>query len=69
MRHKDKRTRDEILSEILRIVKRKPGIRASEINRQLGREHSAHYRTALIKQRRIRKEKEGQAVRYYPTGS
>jgi predicted transcriptional regulator len=67
MQRRDPQSREELLAEILAIVRRNPGIRASEINRELGREHSAHYRSALIEQGLLRKERTGAAVRYYPT--
>jgi predicted transcriptional regulator len=58
--------REKILSDILSVVRENPGIRPSEINRKMGREHSAHYRNALIKQGIIRKERKGSKVHYYP---
>jgi predicted transcriptional regulator len=59
-------SRDELLADILAIVRRNPGIRASEINRKLGREQTDHYRSVLIDQGLLRKERQGAAVRYYP---
>jgi predicted transcriptional regulator len=59
-------SRDELLAEILAIVRRNPGTRASEINRKLGREQTDHYRSVLIDQGLLRKERQGAAVRYYP---
>jgi hypothetical protein len=53
------------LAEIMAIVRRNPGIRASEINRKLGREQTDHYRSVLIDQGLLRKERQGAAVRYY----
>jgi len=59
-------SRDELLTQIVAIVRRNPGIRASEINRKLGREQTDHYRSILIDQGLLRKERQGAAVRYYP---
>jgi len=55
-----------LLAQIVAIVRRNPGIRASEINRQLEREQTDHYRSILIDQGLLRKERQGAAVRYYP---
>lgn len=57
---------NQILSEMLTLIRRHPGIRPSELNRRLSREHSNHYRQTLIKQGLIRKERKGAAVHYYP---
>jgi predicted transcriptional regulator len=67
MAKRDPQKRQELLDQILKLVRSEPGIRASEINRRIGREHSAHYRSALIDQGLVRKERDGPAVRYYPT--
>lgn len=60
------KSREDLLKKILSIIRKNPGIRASEINRKLDREHSWPYRKKLIEQGLVRKEKDGSAVRYYP---
>lgn len=57
---------ERLLAEMLNLIIRNPGIRPSELNRRLGRSHSAHYRGLLIKRGLVRKERSGSAVRYYP---
>jgi hypothetical protein len=54
------------LEKVLRLIKAKPGIRPSEINRLLNRAQSDALRATLIKRGLIRKEKDGPAIRYYP---
>jgi len=56
----------KVLEEMLRIIRENPGIRPSEINKLLNRQHSAHLRNKLIKQGLIRKQRDGPAVHYYP---
>lgn len=56
-----------MLAKMLSIIKENPGIRPSELNRFLKREHSASLRNTLIKRGLVRKEKKGVAVHYYPT--
>lgn len=63
---KNKNSREEVLEKMLTLIKKKPGIRSSEINRQLKREHSSSLRNALIKRGLVKKEKKGAAVHYYP---
>ena len=58
--------RQEFLSEMLKIIKEKPGIRPSELNRILGKPHTASSRNTLIKRGLIKKERKGTAVHYYP---
>ena len=41
---------EKVLGEMLRIIRENPGIRPSEINRLLNRQHSAYLRDKLIKQ-------------------
>ena len=57
---------EKVLGEMLRIIRENPGIRPSEINRLLNRQHSAYLRDKLIKQGLIRKQRDGPAVHYYP---
>ncbi len=54
------------LEKTLALIRAKPGIRPSEINRLLNREESDGLRGTLIKRGLIRKEKDGSAMRYYP---
>ena len=58
--------RERNLGRMLSLIKKNPGIRPSELNRLLNREHSANLRDALIKRGLVRKEKDGAAMRYYP---
>jgi hypothetical protein len=50
----------------LAMIRAKPGIRPSEINRRLNRVESDGLRATLIKRGLIRKVKDGSAMRYYP---
>jgi hypothetical protein len=54
------------LEKTLALIRARPGIRPSEINRLLNREESDGLRSTLIKRGLIRKEKVGSAMRYYP---
>jgi hypothetical protein len=54
------------LEKTLALIRARPGIRPSEINRLLKREESDGLRATLIKRGLIRKEKDGAATRYYP---
>jgi hypothetical protein len=54
------------LDKTLALIRARPGIRPSEINRLLNREESDGLRAALIKRGLIRKKKDGSAMRYYP---
>jgi hypothetical protein len=54
------------LEKTLALIRTRPGIRPSEINRLLNREESDGLRSTLIKRGLIRKEKDGSAMRYYP---
>jgi len=62
-------SREALLAKILSIIQKNPGIRPSELNRRLGREHSASFRKKLIKLGLVRKERKGVAVHYYPTNN
>jgi hypothetical protein len=53
------------LEKVLSLIRARPGIRPSEINRLLNRAESDGLRSALIKRGLIRKEREGSATRYY----
>jgi hypothetical protein len=54
------------LEKTLALIRAKPGIRPSEINRRLKRVESDGLRATLIKRGLIRKVKDGSAMRYYP---
>lgn len=62
-------SKEELLGEMLSIIRKNPGIRPSEINRLLNVPHTWNYRKELIKRGLIRKEKSGSAVYYYPQKS
>jgi hypothetical protein len=53
------------IEKVLALIKARPGIRPSEINRSLKLAQSDAPRAALIKRGLIRKKKDGTAVRYY----
>lgn len=59
-------TTEQLLAEILAIIRDRPGVRPSEINRLLGREQSDSLRATLIRRGLVRKVKEGQSTRLYP---
>jgi predicted transcriptional regulator len=61
-----KPTREDLLVRILELVKKKPGIRPSEINRALNLEQSDDLRQALVDRGLVRKTKEGREVHLYP---
>jgi hypothetical protein len=61
-----RKSNEEVLAKILSIIRKKPGIRPSELNRILHREHSASLRNTLIKRGLVRKAKKGTAVHYFP---
>jgi hypothetical protein len=50
----------------LALIRARPGLRPSELNRLLNREESDGLRATLMKRGLIRKEKDGAATRYYP---
>jgi hypothetical protein len=53
------------LEKVLALIRARPGIRPSEINRRLKLEQSDAPRATLIERGLIRKERDGSAVRYY----
>jgi hypothetical protein len=53
------------LEKVRALIRRRPGIRPSEINRILNLKQSDGLRAALIRRGLVRKEKDGSAVRYY----
>ena len=57
--------REAKLARMLSIIQKNPGIRASEINREMKIEHTWNLRSTLIKRGLIRKEKKGVAAHYY----
>ena len=58
--------REAKLSKMLAIIRRNPGIRASEINRALKLEFSWNLRLALLERELVRVEDDGSAIRYFP---
>jgi hypothetical protein len=54
------------LERALSLIRARPGIRPSELNRLLNREESDGLRATLIRRGLVRKEKDGSAMRYYP---
>jgi predicted DNA-binding transcriptional regulator len=54
------------VEKVLVLIRARPGIRPSEINRRLKLAQSDAPRAALLKRGLIRKEQNGAAVRYYP---
>ena len=60
-----KATTEQILAEILEIIRSHPGIRPSEINRRLSLEQSDSLRATLIRRGLVRKVKDGQATHLY----
>lgn len=57
--------REKLLSRMLFLIGKNPGIRPSELNRLLDLEHSASLRSALIERGLVRKKRDGTAVRYF----
>ncbi len=57
------------LYRMLTVIRRHPGIRASEINRKLHLQHSWKLRLVLLRRSLVRKENDGMAVRYFPAAS
>ena len=57
--------REAKLTNMLSIIQKNPGIRASEVNREMSLDHSWNLRSTLINRGLVRKERTGAAVRYY----
>jgi hypothetical protein len=55
-----------LVEKVLALIRNRPGIRPSEINRILNIEQSDGPRGALLRRGLVRKVKEGSATRYYP---
>lgn len=62
----DLKTREAELYKMLAIIERQPGIRASEINRELKLRYSWKLRLALLSRQLVRQEEDGSAIRYFP---
>ena len=60
-----RRTREQVLSKMLAIIKSNPGIRPSELNRRLNLTQSDDLRDALVRKGLVRKVKEGHATLLY----
>jgi hypothetical protein len=54
------------VEKLLSLIRKRPGIRPSELNRLLKRQQTDGLRNTLIRRGLIRKEKDGTAMRYYP---
>ena len=63
---KNDKYREKLLKRMLSLIRKNPGIRASEINRKLKLEHSWNMRSMLIKKKLVIKRKDKAVVRYYP---
>ena len=59
------KNREELLKEMLSLIRKNPGIRPSELNRILNIPHTLNLRKELLKRGLIRKEKNGSSVYYY----
>lgn len=57
---------EDLLEQILEIIRAEPGIRPSEINRRLNRTETDALRATLIRRGLVRKVKQGQATYLYP---
>lgn len=64
---RSKATTEQVLADMLAIIKNHPGIRPSELNRRLNRDQSDSLRAALIRRGLVRKVKEGRATHLYAT--
>jgi uncharacterized membrane protein len=62
----NKTAKEELLAEMLDLIRKNPGIRPRELHRIMGLKHSATLRAALIKRGLVRKQRKGAAVHYYP---
>jgi hypothetical protein len=60
-------TTEQVLANMLAIIRSHPGIRPSELNRRLDMQQSDSLRAALIRRGLVRKIKEGQATHLYAT--
>jgi Mn-dependent DtxR family transcriptional regulator len=60
-----KGTREQVLATMLAIIKSRPGIRPSDLNRRLNIEQSDSLRDALIRRGLVRKVKDGRATHLY----
>jgi len=62
----NKNQREKTLKKILSIIRKKPGVRPSEINKILKIPHTANLRNILIEKGLVIKKRKGAAVYYYP---
>lgn len=60
------KNREELLEQVLSVIRKNHGIRPREIHKIMELEHSASLRNTLIKRGLVRKERKGAAVHYYP---
>jgi hypothetical protein len=56
---------EQILAEMLEIIRSHPGIRPSELNHRMNREQSDSLRATLIRRGLVRKVKNGQVTHLY----
>lgn len=63
---KNKKLREKLLTKMLSLIRKNPGIRPSKLNRLLKIPHTANLRNTLIKKGLVRKKRNGNAVHYYP---
>jgi uncharacterized membrane protein len=61
----NKTAKEELLAEMLDLIRKNPGIRPRELHRIMGLKHSATLRAALIKRGLVRKKRNGVATHYY----
>lgn len=66
---KNKESREELLTAMLLIIRKNPGIKPSELNSLLNIPHTWNLRKTLIERGLVRKERRGAAVYYYPQES
>lgn len=62
---KKQKGNEVVLEKMLKLIKKNPGIRPSELNRLLHRKHSASLRNTLIKRGLVRKVRKGVGLHYY----
>ena len=63
---RSKEATEQLLAEILEMIRSNPGIRPSEINRRLNRAESDSLRATLIRRGLVRKVKQGASTHLYP---
>ena len=56
---------DDVLTAMLEMIIKHPGIRPGELNRKLGLSSSVHLRNTLVSRGLVRKYRVGDCLRYY----